>query len=360
MKAHIRLVVLFACGMFVAASAGCAGKGIKEAEEVTRYEVEIGTRGYSLTPRKILAYSETVEQDTAPPTQIVSLEKDDTVLGMDVTPDQTRIIFSLVQVEKANKEKGERSDRVVGNLRSVPISGGGISQMTTGNWVDAQPACAKDGYIYFASDRIRRNFADIFRVAGDRASGIEVVRQTTEGTNLQPSLSGSDAVVYTFIPSGGRGGPPIPQLWTVKGSGYPTQLREGSQPAISPDGKEMAYIGVDRQLWLVSIGQQNPAQLTTTPIVSLGKYPLGKRQPRWSPDGKWIIYAAAEGKEENEEKANYDLWVISRRGGNAIQLTTNPSWDTNPVVSPDQKTIYFASDRGKHNGIWSIPFPSVR
>jgi len=49
---------------------------------------------------------------------------------------------------------------------------------------------------------------------------------------------------------------------------------------------------------------------------------------------------------------------MMRADGTSVrQLTTNGSVDDYPVVSPDQKYVYFVSNRGFKEGIWRIPFP---
>jgi len=54
---------------------------------------------------------------------------------------------------------------------------------------------------------------------------------------------------------------------------------------------------------------------------------------------------------------NYDIWMIPSNGGMPSQLTTNGSEDDYPVVSPDQKYIYYVSNCGFKEGIWRINFP---
>ena len=72
----------------------------------------------------------------------------------------------------------------------------------------------------------------------------------------------------------------------------PRQLtfsKEGaSQPAWSPDGKQLAFVRtVDGrpQIFILSFAGGEPMQLT--------KFKYGAAAPRWSPDGKQIAFAAS-------------------------------------------------------------------
>ena len=62
--------------------------------------------------------------------------------------------------------------------------------------------------------------------------------------------------------------------------------------------------------------------------------PLWMRHCSISPDGTMIAFTYKG-----------DIYTVPVNGGRATQLTTNPAYDTNPVWSPDSRTIAFASDR---------------
>jgi len=316
--------------------------------EVVRLEPEITEEGYTIEPRTVRAWVEDIEREAMGASNIVKLGDSQSIAGMAISADGGTLVFSLAETVK--DERG--NEKKVASMRSIQTKGGGVTQITSGQWSDTFPTLSSDGYLYFCSNRLRKNSADIFRVSSEKIGAIAVIRQTSDGINYQPSVANSGVMAFTYKPVyiGKLFG--SEQVWTLGGENqYPTQLREGSMPVVSPDGTQIAYTGPDKQLWKVPIDGQNPVQLTSTPIQK-----EGKKHPAWSPDGKYILYASDEGKDSKDEP-NYDIWMMREDGTNTRQLTTNGSVDDFPVASPHQKYIYFVSNRGFKEGIWRIPFP---
>lgn len=319
-------------------------------KEVPRYVLVVSAeKGYTLETRNVRAWIEDIEREGMAASSVVRLAEKQSVLGLTMSPDGRALYFSLA--EPVQDAKGK--EKVMANIRSVRAIGGGITQVTSGQWLDANPSCSSEGkYLLFNSNRIQSDKPDLFRIMTEKTGGIGVIRQTAEGANYQPSIASNGLIAFTFLPKYRGGMEGTRQIWTIGGENeFPTQLRAGHMPAASPDGKHIAFIGDDRQLWVMPAGGQNPVQLTVE-AVNID----GKKNPTWSPDGQHIVFASDVGK-DNRDVANYDIWIMKMDGTGLRQLTTNGSEDDYPVVSPDQKHIYFVSNRGFKEGIWRIPFP---
>jgi dipeptidyl aminopeptidase/acylaminoacyl peptidase len=117
------------------------------------------------------------------------------------------------------------------------------------------------------------------------------------------------------------------------------KFKRVSDPQISPDGKQVAYVvgSVDMDankiyssIWLAATdGKTPPRQLTNA---------AGKKDghPRWSPDGKNILF-------QSNRSGEMQLWLIGLDGGEAKQLTTISTGAAEALWSRDGKKIAFVS-----------------
>jgi dipeptidyl aminopeptidase/acylaminoacyl peptidase len=115
------------------------------------------------------------------------------------------------------------------------------------------------------------------------------------------------------------------------------RFKRVADPRMSPDGKLVAYALTDVNLaanktsssiWLAPTDRTGPRQLTNTTKKD--------HHPRWSPDGKKILF-------ESNRSGDNQLWVIDLSGGEARQLTTIATEAGNAIWSPDGKWIAFVS-----------------
>jgi dipeptidyl aminopeptidase/acylaminoacyl peptidase len=112
---------------------------------------------------------------------------------------------------------------------------------------------------------------------------------------------------------------------------------------ISPDGSRVAFVrvtvndkkeGYNTSIWSVpTAGGEEPHQLTK------GDY---DSTPRWSPDGKYLLFLRATEKDGKPEEPQ--LSILPMAGGDSFSFTDLPKGAGNPVWSPDGKMIAFTSD----------------
>jgi dipeptidyl aminopeptidase/acylaminoacyl peptidase len=124
-------------------------------------------------------------------------------------------------------------------------------------------------------------------------------------------------------------------------------------PQISPDGSRVAFVkvsvnekkdGYDTSLWSVSTrGDEPPRRLTSGNHDS---------SPRWSPDGKWLVFARSSEPASPQPGAGAgagarppaaQLYILPMNGGESWKITDLPKGASGPVWSPDSSSIAFIS-----------------
>jgi dipeptidyl aminopeptidase/acylaminoacyl peptidase len=114
-------------------------------------------------------------------------------------------------------------------------------------------------------------------------------------------------------------------------------------PQISPEGTHIAFVritvnekkdGYNTSIWSVPVaGDEAPHQLTKGDHDST---------PRWSPDGKSLLFLRAIEKEGKPEPAQ--MAILPTAGGDSFVFTDLPKGAGNPSWAPDGKSIAFTSE----------------
>jgi cyanophycinase len=113
-----------------------------------------------------------------------------------------------------------------------------------------------------------------------------------------------------------------------------------ADPQVSPDGRWIAYtVGTidaekdkrDTDLWMIGWDGADRVRLTSTPDNSESK-------PRWSPDGRYLAFLAKRG-DDDEKKLGSQVWLLDRRGGEAVKLTGVKGGVSTYAWSPDGKRL---------------------
>lgn len=333
------------------------------------------------------AYRDVSEAAGTVPTRIVDFGDNIGVQSMAISPDGNRIVYSMAaynlsptDLQKVFSAAEPRNIDIAGaNLRAVTISAGGIEQITSENFRDFFPSFCPDGTnLLFTSNRRRANSEDILRMSAVRRSGISDIHVLRDARGLRPTEAKDGTMAFAVEVSNPLDEKQRFTIWTLGGDNqFPTQIQIGNQPAISPDGKRIAFIGQDGNLWVVNSDGSQPTQLTMGAEKIIERYKASLNQeeltrygsfirefgfpekqafsyPSWSADGKYILYTAMEGSDPTG-RPNEDIWIMQYDGNGKRQLTTNGSIDRYPLMSPDGKWVYFLSNRGGRWAIWRIP-----
>lgn len=169
------------------------------------------------------------------------------------------------------------------------------------------------------------------------APGKDVTFTTTEGTwmNLDVSPDGKE-IAFDLLGD--------IYLMPITG-GEAKQLRYGMamdvQPRFSPDGKKIVFTsdaGGGDNIWIMNKNGGYAHAVTKENFRLLNN-------PVWTPDGNYII--ARKHFTSTRSLGAGELWMYHVNGGNGLQLTPkkNDQQDLNePFVSPDGRYVYYSED----------------
>lgn len=165
----------------------------------------------------------------------------------------------------------------------------------------------------------------------------EVSFTVSEGTwmNLDMSPDGKEIVfdllgdIYSIPAAGGEA--------KVLRGGHAFEV----QPRFSPDGKKILFTsdaGGGDNIWVMNRDGSNARQITKESFRLLNN-------ACWSPDGEYII--ARKHFTSGRSLGAGEMWLYHTSGGSGLQLTArkNDQQDVNePVASPDGRYVYFSED----------------
>ena len=223
---------------------------------------------------------------TLSPTRTIAFTTTEgTYMNLDVSPDGGTIVFGLV-----------------GDIYTVPLSGGDATRLTSGMPYDVQPTFSPDGSeIAFISDK-----------------------------------SGSD------------------NIWVMNADGsnqraMTTEKEEAvSTPEWSPDGEYVAARRA-RELWLYHRDGGAGLKLSSDPLVA------GVAGPKFSADGRFVFFSSRQGGFGGGGGiAGFTGWQIrrlDRTTGDIATVTASPNGAYRPALSPDGRWLVYGARLDAKTGL---------
>ena len=115
-----------------------------------------------------------------------------------------------------------------------------------------------------------------------------------------------------------------------------------NDPAINPDGTQIAYCDTSSGKWNVAI--LNLVDNSMFQVTNSEAYACA---PSWSPDGQWLAYESV-----SDGKLDIFLQSVSDFSSPAVPLTDGLGNNFDPAWAPGGREIAFVSDRNGHQEIW--------
>jgi len=127
-----------------------------------------------------------------------------------------------------------------------------------------------------------------------------------------------------------------------------TSAEEENFPAISPDGKWLAFTSNrsgNLDIWI--------KRLPRGPLIQVTTHDADDFDPVWSPDGKSLVFTS------HRRDAEGDLWMVKitshgRPRGKPIQLTFHLGLDAQACFSPNGKYIAYVSNENGVPSLWIL------
>jgi Tol biopolymer transport system component len=229
-----------------------------------------------------------------------------------------------------------------------------IEQITADTGTAIFPAISRDGnLVVYSSDRGGGGDLDLWVRS---VSGGEPVRLTRgPGADITPDFS-PDGQSVAFRSNRDESGL---YLVHVLGGAEIRLSDTGWRPRFSPDGKWIIYQAPGKRpggdLWLMPGGGGQPRRVEIRNHVELGGGPV------WTPDGRYIVFFGFD------ESRSADWWVVSPQGGEAVptglakRMRIQRLGDLNADSTPGdwlENEMLFSVVRGTTANLWLVPFSS--
>jgi Tol biopolymer transport system component/DNA-binding winged helix-turn-helix (wHTH) protein len=246
-------------------------------------------------------------------------------------PDGQAIVFASIDGEGPS-------------LRKIPISGGATTRLHAAGNFAWSPAISRRGFrlaieMLSSARTIEREDIDS---PGQKTQALVT---TLNGENSAPHVSADGRkLVFQSDRKGGM------DIWVSDRDGQnPIQMTAvgtASAPRWSPDGKQIVFAaspGQDSERGSRAVFLVKPGEATPRPLVQDG---FSNHAPRWSRDGNWIYFAS-------NRSGDWQTWKIQEWGGSPVQVTHKGGFAAEE--SPDGQYLCYVKHSHESPEVWRMP-----
>lgn len=157
---------------------------------------------------------------------------------------------------------------------------------------------------------------------------------------------------------------PYEEIWIMDSDGRnPVMLKKEEgfdlfNPKWSPDGKKIVYSQYkykNSKICIITYHEKKQIIFPKKKQIIFPNDSLQYRRASWSPDGKWLAFSGAESTEDDG-----DIYIMEINGKNKIKIASTPNNDLSPIWSPDGKNIAFISGPNYGSKILDVEYVKTK